>query len=96
MNGESLRNEKLRDALMEALEIFEEVVPDEECLEEDLGLQEEINVIRKYRGLEHESDIKEALENTVYFIYNWFPDGIGEEEQNELTARLNCIEKCYS
>ena len=67
---------------------YEDYKPnDEDFLEEFVDLQEEIERLDSLNPATDE-EFEKGIRLLVNFLYEWFPDSVDEEEQEELKALL--------
>lgn len=89
--------EIFEEVLFEALNIFNNIVPnDETFLEENEELKQEIETINRYSNLSTKNEqikLKNACEHVLYFIDEWFPDSLPEVEKMEIFKTVTMLKE---
>lgn len=68
--------------------MFQDILPDEETLDDDEDLQEEVDDIQAMIDADTEP-VKDQIKTLTRFNNTWFPDGLDKEEQGEYRKLLD-------
>ncbi|MGX1266716.1 hypothetical protein RKD55_004660 [Rossellomorea marisflavi] len=72
----------------ELIDMFYEVQPDQEYLDEDDDAAESVNDIRVLLD-DPSTQIQEKIEALVAFNEEWFPDGLSDDDQESYRSLLD-------
>lgn len=84
-----MKNSHLEEHYDRLRDLFHENIPDQEFLEEDEDTSETVEMLYAYQV----EDYLLGCEIHLQFMYEWFPDGLPEEEQEELRAFLKQVQE---